>query len=336
MKRVHVVALLTASAIIVPSYSAYADVRAEQKTRVELAGVLGRVVNMFGGRGAREGVTSTVIVKGDRMATVRDDTEQIVDLAEEKVYDVDLKKKSYKVTTFAELRRRWEEQQKKAADNARRQEPRDAKAEKDPNANDVEIDFDLKNTGEKKAINGFDTQQQVMTITVREKGKTLEQSGGVVLTADMWMAPTVTAMKEVAEFSLKFAQKVYGGVAGLSADQMAAALAMYPQLKQAMGRMTQEGARLQGTPIETITTMDVVKSAEQAAQDAKSTSAANDDDKPQSGLSGFLAKKLGPKKDDNADKPRSTFMTTTHDVLKLSTDVGAADVAIPAGFKENK
>ena len=29
-------------------------------------------------------------------------------------------------------------------------------------------------------------------------------------------------------------------------------------------------------------------------------------------------------------------MTTTPDVLKISTDVGAADVAIPAGFKESK
>ena len=336
MKPVHVVALSAAAALMMPSYSAYADVRAEQKSRVELAGVLGRMVNMFGGRGAREGVTSTVIVKGDRKATVRDDTEQIVDLAEEKVYDVDLKKKSYRVTTFAELRRRWEEQQKKAEDNARRQESRGSNAEKDPNAKDVEIDFDLKNTGEKKAINGFDTEQQVIAITVREKGKTLEQSGGMVLTADMWMAPTINALKEVAEFDLKFAQKVYGGVAGLSAEQMAAALAMYPQLKQAMGRMTQEGAKRQGTPIETVMTMDIVKSADQVAQDAKSTSASSDDDKPQTGLGGFLAKKLGPKKDDSADKPRATFMTTTHDVLKISTDVGAADVAIPSGFKENK
>ena len=46
----------------------------------------------------------------------------------------------------------------------------------------MEIDFDVKNTGEKKTINGFDTHEVVMTITVREKGKTLEQSGGMVVT----------------------------------------------------------------------------------------------------------------------------------------------------------
>lgn len=336
MNRVRAVGLFAVAAIVAPTYTAYADVRAEEKTKVELGGMLGRMMNMFGGRGAREGVTSTVIVKGDRKVTMHEDSEQIIDLAEEKVYDVDLKKKSYKVTTFAELRRRWEEQQKKAEENARRDEKRNAKAEKDPNAKEMEIDFDLKNTGQKKTINGFDTQEQVMTITVREKGKTLEQGGGMVLTSDMWLAPTVQAMKEVAEFDLKYAQKLYGGVAGMSPEQMAAALAMYPQLKQAMGRMTQEGAKLQGTPIQTVTTMDTVKSAEQVAQEAKSSSSSTDDDKPQGGLGGFLAKKIGPKKDDNSDKPRSTFMTSTHDVLKVSTDVSAADVAVPAGFKENK
>jgi len=29
-------------------------------------------------------------------------------------------------------------------------------------------------------------------------------------------------------------------------------------------------------------------------------------------------------------------MTTTHEVLKVVTDVTAADVAVPAGFKEGK
>ena len=57
---------------------------------------------MFGGKAARDGVTSTVAVKGDRKATMNGETGQIIDLAEEKIYDLDLKKKSYKVTTFAQ------------------------------------------------------------------------------------------------------------------------------------------------------------------------------------------------------------------------------------------
>ena len=32
-------------------------------------------------------------------------------------------------------------------------------AEKDPNAKEYEVDFDIKNTSETKAINGFDTEE---------------------------------------------------------------------------------------------------------------------------------------------------------------------------------
>src|SRR5439155_14349423 len=134
-----------------------ADVRADQKTRVEFGGLLGRMANFFGGKAAKDGVVSTVAVKGDRKATMNEQTGQIVDLTEEKVYDLDLKKKSYKVTTFAELRRRMEEAEKKAEEDARKEEGRSEPATStNPNEKQMEVDVDIKNTGEKKVINGFD------------------------------------------------------------------------------------------------------------------------------------------------------------------------------------
>jgi hypothetical protein len=352
MTRTRKITALTLAALLMSSSSARADVKADEKTHVQLAGLLGGMMNMFGGRAAREGVTSTVIVKGDRKVTLNDEYGQIIDLAEEKVYDLDLKKKSYKVTTFAELRRRFEEQQRKAAEEARRSEDKAAKekpAERDPNAKEVEIDFDIKNTGQKKTINGFDTQEQVMTITVREKGKTLEQGGGMVLTSDMWITPAIKAMKEVVDFDLRYAQKLYGGVAaGVSPEQMAAAMAIYPMMKQALGKMSTEGAKLQGSAIQTTTTMDAVKSAEQVQQEAQSSASSQQsapDSKPKGldgAIGGFLARRMQKKAagEDQAsasgDKSRATFMTTTHEVLKVATEVTAADVAVPAGFKESK
>jgi hypothetical protein len=340
MKRIRTIAMLVLTGLVLSSYSIRADVRADEKTRVELAGMLGRMMNLFGGKAAREGVTSSVAVKGDRKATLNDTTGQIIDLAEEKIYDLDLKKKTYKVTTFAELRRRMEEAKQKAEEDARKAGARDKEkaAEPDPNQKQVEIDFDVKNTGQKKAINGFDTHEAVMTITVREKGKTLEEAGGMVVTSDMWLAPKIAAMKEIADFDARYAQKLYGTmIAGVSAEQMAAAMAMYPMMKQALGRMSTEGAKLEGTAIQTTTTMDAVPSAEQLAQESK---AAEPDNRPTGGglsgrLGGMLAKKIGPKKDD-AGKARSTFMTSNHEVLKVVTDVTPADVAVPVGFKENK
>lgn len=334
-----VTAALALGVAFLSSHVVRADVRADEKSKIEFSGMLGRMFNMFGGKAAHDGVQRTVAVKGDRKASVNDTTGQIIDLAEEKLYDLDMKKKAYKVTTFAELRRRMEEAQKKAQEQAQKDE---GKADKSaPPDKQVEIDFDIKNTGEKKTINGFDTHQAIVTVTVREKGKTLEQGGGIVMTADMWLAPTIKEMKEIRDFDMRYAQKLYGPVvAGASAEQMAAAMAMYPMMKQAIGKMNAEGGKIDGTPVLTTMTMDSVKSEEQMAADTKPA----DDQSSKTptsvgGLLGGFAKKAAAKKaagGDDSPKARATFMTSTTEVLKVVTSVTPEDLAIPAGFKEAK
>src|SRR5262245_18323866 len=126
-RKTAVCSVLVAAIVAVSSSALRADVRTDEKTHVEFAGMLGRMVNMFGGKAAREGTTSTVAVKGDRMARLDEMNGQIIDLAEEKIYDLDMRKKSYKVTTFAEIRRRMEEARKKAEEDAKKEEGRDAK-----------------------------------------------------------------------------------------------------------------------------------------------------------------------------------------------------------------
>jgi hypothetical protein len=329
--------LVTAALVLFASYGVLADVRTEQKTRVQLAGTLGRVVNLFGGRAAREGITSTVIVKGDRKVTTTENTSQIVDLAEEKIYDIDLRKKQYKVTTFAELRRQMEEARKKAEEEARRAEKENAGREQETQSSEpkkeVEVDVDVKNTGESKVINGFNTQQSIMTVTVREKGKTLEEGGGLVLTTDMWLMPEQKALTEVNEFDRRYAEKLYGELSGVSAQQMAMAMAMYPMMRQAIEKMQAEGTKVEGTAVQTTLTFDAVASAEQVeAQKKEETSGGGG--RGLGGMLGGLARRAAKK--DDEPKQRTTFMTTTVEVLKLSTDVSASDVAVPAGFKETK
>jgi len=337
MKRASLAALLAACALTLASPALVADVRSDEKTHVEFSGMMGRMAGMLGGKSAREGLTSTVAVKGDRKATLSEASGQIVDLMEEKVYDLDIKKKNYRVTTFAELRKRMEEARKKTAENAAKEQ--DRQPEPDKNQKQMEIDFNVRNTGEKKAINGFDTHQVVMTVTVREKGKKLEESGGMVLTSDMWLAPKIAAMKEVAEFDARYAKALYGSMlAGVSPEQIGMALAMYPAMKDAIAKMNVEGGKIDGTAILTTTTTESVKSAAQLAEEAKG----QDDNtaaSPAGGLSGALggfAKKAMKKKPEGGPQARSTIFTSTHEVLKVATDVAAADVAVPAGFKESK
>lgn len=328
---------VTTALVFFTSNGLLADVRTEQKTQVQFAGMLGRVVNIFGGRAAREGVISTVIVKGNRKVMMGENTSQIIDLDEERIYDVDIRRKQYKVTTFAELRRQMEEARKQAEEDARRAE-REAGGREEPTKTDepkkeLDVDFNVKNTGQTKAINGFNTSQTIVTVTVREKGKTLEESGGLVMTTDMWMAPEQKALKEIGEFDLRYAKKLYGGLfGGVSASQMAMMMAMYPMMQQAMEKMQAEGSKVEGTAIQTILTFDAVLSAEQMKTAQKEEAPSGR--RGLGGMLGGIANRV--RKTEDQPKQRTTFMTSTVEVLKLSTDVAASDVAVPAGFRETK
>ncbi len=166
MRRLSLSVALVVLTLTFASSTLSADVRTDQRTRFQLGGAIGKMVNMFGGKGAREGVTNMVAVKGNRKASMSDSSGQIIDLTEEKIYDLDLKKKTYTVTTFAELRKRMEEARRDAEKNMRESEP-SKPAEKDPNAKEYEVDFDVKATSNTKNINGFDTKQSIVTVTVR-------------------------------------------------------------------------------------------------------------------------------------------------------------------------
>lgn len=324
--------LVTVVLVFLASYGVLADVRTEQKTQVQFAGMFGRMVNMFGGRAAREGVTSTVIVKGNRKVTLGENSSQIIDLDEERIYDLDLRRKRYKVTTFAELRKQMEEARKRAEEDARKQSGRDEPAKDGEPQKEVEVDFDVKNTGESKAINGFNTTQTIVTVTVREKGKTLEEAGGLVMKTDMWMAPEQKALREVADFDLRYAKQLYGSMfGGVSASQMAMMMAMYPMMKQAMERMQAEGGKVEGTAIQTSLTFEAVPSAEQMQAAEKEETSGG---RGIGGMLGGLARRARRQNDE--PKQRAPFMTSTSEVLKVSTVVADSDVAVPADFKETK
>ena len=147
------------------------------------------------------------------MLTTSDTTGELVDLAEEKVYRIDFKKKEYSVVTFAELRQQMEESMKKAKEDAAKEtEPEKDKGKAEEPKKEYEVDFTIKDTGQSKTIVGLTASEVLATVTVREKGKTLDQSGGMVLETDMWLTPDAPGLREVADFRMKHFQKVYGGL----------------------------------------------------------------------------------------------------------------------------
>src|SRR5215471_490596 len=324
-----------------------AAVKTEEKTQFHMEGMLGRMISLFGGKAAKEGVTETVAVKGNRKMTLsgENQTGQIIDLDEEKVYDLDLKGKSYKVTTFDEMRRKMEEARERATKETAKVQTEPTQAPPS-DAQQMQVDFEARETGQKKDINGYNCREVVMTVSVHQKGQKIEDSGGIVLASNMWLTPRIDSMKEIQEFDRRYAEKLAGPLgssAGMpSADQMAAAYAMYPYLKDAVGKMDVENVNMDGTAIVTTATFQGVQSAEQAAQQQKAS--AKQDSAGNGGAAGGLLggkksiggvlggigaravqKKLEQKAEQSAQSDqtpgRTNIMTSTVEILKVSTDV---------------
>jgi hypothetical protein len=308
-----------------------ADVKTTEKTSAKFEGMLGMIMKFGGGS---EPTTSSVALKGNRMSQMNGNTGMIVDLGEQKVYQLDTKKKEYTVMTFAEMKAQMEKAKADAEKQMAQMKPEDKQAMQDAKdaTKNIEFDADVKETGQKKNILGYDTHEVILTITMHEKGKKVEDSGGMVMSSDMWLAPRIPALAELGEFYMKFFQTVYGSVfTGGDPRSTAQISAMVPGFAGASEKLAAESKKLQGTAIVTTTKLETIKSAEQMkqAQQAPQQSGGG-------GLSGALAKRIMGNRGSSANEPRSTIMTTTREYLTIATAASAEDVAIPQGFKEKK
>lgn len=305
-----------------------ADVKTREKTTFALEGFLGGVANLFGGRGAKEGIESTVAVKGARKSSINNTTGRIVDLTEERVYELDVRRREYRVTTFAQLRADFEKAKADAEKQAQNIKPED-REQLDQAGRELEFDVNVRETGERKAIAGHQTREVVLTIAARGKGRTLEDSGGFVMTNTLWLAPRVAALDELAEFEMKFVRAVYGESFAGDMAQMAGLMALYPAFATMATRMQEEGRKLEGTALSTTTVFESVKSAEQMKAAASQEPASGG-----TGVGGMLGRRLMG----NRAQPqqRATVLTTSHELLSVDTTVADADVAIPANFRERR
>jgi hypothetical protein len=307
---------------------AFAEGNVQQKTQVHFGGIIGGIANVFGGKAAREGVTSTTAVKGNRRLTTNDRSGELVDLSEEKIYRLDYNPKSYEVVTFAELRKQYEDAKKQAAEDAKK-EKNDKSAKKNEGP-EYEVDFDVRETGEKQTIAGYQTRQVIVTTTVREKGKKLEQSGGAVLTADMWMGPKIPAMRELIAFNQKYFKQLYGD-ATAEMQQMAVLMATNPTFGKAMKEFAKKRTAFEGDAVRTTLTFESVAAPGQQAE------AEQQDSSPSGVMGGLLRnamKKRQEKKGEAATPGRSKLFDSTTELLAASNNAG--DVSIPAGFKAGR
>jgi hypothetical protein len=337
VKQVFACGVVVLAVALAPAVEA--GVKTQERTLVKFGGPLGGLLNRFGGKAAKEGVVQEVAVVGDRKLTLSEDHGEIVDLGEGKIYELDPRKKSYTVTTFAELKKRIEEQrakaEKEAAEARKKEEKQDKQAgASEAPATEMEVDVEMSETGQKRTIAGHEARQVTTKAWVHEKGKKIQQSGGLLVTVDTWLGPKIDALDEVHDFDRRYALKMAevtgftAPSAATSAAQMASLTAMYPGLVEAMEKIEAESKKvdMKGTPLASGLTITAWKSQAQVAQAEKQSEDMG------GGLSGLFAKKL--MKRGNPSDPRSEILSSTSEMLAITPGAGAADVAMPAGYKQ--
>ena len=312
---------------VVVAAPAFADATVEQKTQIHFGGALGSVINVFGRSATHEGVTSTIAVRGNRKSTRSGDTGEIVDLDQQKVYFVDYGRQIYTVKTFDQLRKEYEDAKTRAKERESQTSKSSGENSEGP---EYEVEFSVKPTGNKEVINGWNTREEIATVTVHEKGKKLEESGGFVLTSDMWIGPRVAAMRELADFDLRFMRKVYGDASFSDMQQMAALMATTPAFGKAMKAFKEKQSSFDGTPVRTKMTFETV-----TGTNPDSSSQSQQQSSPASALGGLLGRMKQRRQQSSDQGPaRSSMFDSNSELLKATTSASTADVALPAGFKQ--
>jgi len=315
-----------------------AEVKIDQKTQFHLAGVVGGIVNVFGGRAAREGVSTTEAVRGERKLSTNGSSGELIDLREEKVYSIDYDRRTYRVETFDEIRKKIEDERERARDRARKQASRDERStETRENGPEYVVDFDVRDTGARETVNGFGAHEVVTTATVHEKGKRIEESGGSILTAEMWMGPRIPGMKEIAEFDRRYFSKIYGSTySAADMQQLAMLMATNPALGKAMKAFSDKKSSFEGTAVRTTLRFETVVPPGQAASNNQEESGGGVPSAGRivGGLMGRIKKSREQKSDQPSSPERSELFNSTSEILKVYPSVSREDVSIPSAFTQ--
>jgi RPA family protein len=310
-------------------------------------------------RQAGDPVVSTVAVKGNRMAHIGPDRTEIIDLDAETITTIDTLKRQYSVMTFEQMKRQIEAAAAKMKEQQQKSQPA---SPQQPSTTDVTFKVHVRNTGQGKDVAGLDTKEAIMTMSMDATDKSSGQTGSLAITNDMWLTPSIPGYEEVAEFYRKFALKM-GTV--FSSAINPAMLAQYQGAGKGMAQMTEEMAKLKGTPILQVMRMGMtadgqplpaaseaplppppagptMPSAGEVAQQSASSAIASK--LGGFGLGGFGHKKKAdpPPADTATDSGSSTgaAQPASSVLVETSTQMGAfsrtvneANFAIPVGFK---
>ncbi|HET9284545.1 MAG TPA: hypothetical protein VFR24_21535 [Candidatus Angelobacter sp.] len=330
-----------AAALIFPlACSCFADFQYTENSKITGGAAAGamKFAGVFSknARQATQGAVSTISLKGNKMR--REDSlgmAEIIDLDGKQIIQIDTRKKTYSVMTFAEMKAQMEEARRKAAEQQ-------AKHSKDQQTQ-VTIVPKIQvsaGSGSKKLLD-YTAKEMKVRVDMEMKStdpKTQGQSANMWVNSDSYIAQ-VKGYDEMKRFYQRLAKEldwVPGAVFGAN-----------PQVAPAMVEYRKTAANLSGMPLLSMVSvgMSGQPGAQQASSDdQKQSSNSNSGGNPIThGIGGIFGKKK--KKDDasqddaanasNSQSPSGSLMDTTIEVTSISTNtVDAALFQIPQGYKQ--
>jgi hypothetical protein len=217
-----------------------------------------------------EPTSEITMVHGNQKAIVSKDYTEIWDLDKEVIIHIDTPKKSYSVTTFADMRKMIQEMPAKLAEMQQQLKDEQAKMKQQQGQTptvppNLKFDFtvDVKDTGLTKVIEKYNAKQQIMTMKMNVTDTNNPDTKITYsVTDEIWTTPDLPAeMKEVQDFDKRFGEKLMQGMdvkdlmasmANMRNGSQMGMMQMFgakPGASDAFAQMQKEQAKITGTKL---------------------------------------------------------------------------------------
>ena len=239
---------------------AHADVTTQQRIAIEGVGGMS-LANMAG--------TTTTTISADKSRTESDLQLQsklvrmfargaagphvdIVRLNDDTIDHLDVNKKEYTETTFAQMRA----QMQQAMDQAGARQNREEQQPKPGNVDDSKCVWsdpkaEVKKTGERGTFAGYDAERLSITASQSCTDKDTGSVCEFALALDEWLAPNFESSAEALKYQRAYAQKLGLGTASTSKDISEKAQAMFGRYKGIWSEIGAKTKDMKGYPVKT-------------------------------------------------------------------------------------
>jgi len=170
-------------------------------------------------------------LKGQKMKVDSGKTSSIFDFGAQTITVLDNQAKTYTVTPFGEMGKAMQQ-------------------------SDMSAKIDVKETGQKKSINGFNASEVVMTIGM-EGGPAAAQGMKMQMEMDMWLSSDVPGAAELRAFFQKNGERFPWAALGGGGN---------PSMQKAIADMQKKIASIGGVPVMQITRMKAAGNPQMSAQ----------------------------------------------------------------------